>query len=107
MILSCYRRPTSTVNKILTLSRDSGTGGGGGGGTSGPLVISRARGSASFKGKIVPDSISTDQKGRILSVIVEINDTMFQVCNICCPTHRAECSEFIDNVLSYIKGSTP
>ena len=78
-----YRKLTSSANKTLKLSRRSG----GGGGTSGPSVVSRAGGgsasfSESFKGKIVPNSISKDQEGRMLSVIVEINDTTFHVCNV-------------------------
>ena len=61
----------------------------------------------SFKGKIDLNSTSTDQEGRILSVMVEINDTTFQVCNVYCPTHSSERSEFLDKLLSYIKGNIP
>ena len=63
--------------------------------------------SESFRGKIDLNSISTDQEGRIISVMVEINDITSQVCNVYCPTHSSERSEFLDKLPSYIKGNIP
>ena len=39
--------------------------------------------------------------------MVEITDTTFEVCNVYCPTHNTEHTEFLDNLPLYIKGSTP